>query len=302
MNVAEQLIWALEAEKIKGRIVSIRHLEELKERLEHDRREKILPEPVDRVCFTGIEYDPEKLLPGAKSIIITAIPNSRVKNTFHWQGKAHHVLIPPTYSGNLARFENLKSIMGKILAPHGYRFASAPITKKYPAVCSGLAEYGRNNICYISGMGSFAQVVTMYSDLPCSDDFWRAPAMMSLCEDCFACRENCPTGAINDNNFAVVSDRCLTFFNENGDPFADWVNPKWFDCLVGCLQCQDICPGNAPYINQVTEGETFSEEETALLLSYPAPEDVPEETKAKLERLDMFYMEVIPRNLNALLK
>jgi epoxyqueuosine reductase len=302
MNVAAQLIRALEAEHIQSRIVPVGHIAELKDRLEHDRSDHILPEPVDRTCFTGIEYDPEKFLPGAKSIIVAAIPSPRVRNTFYWNGQPHHILIPPVYSGNLARLENFKSILKKILTPHGYTFVSAPVTRKPLAVCSDLAEYGRNNICYVPGMGSFVQLASMYTDLPSPGDFWRAPVMMSSCEDCSACRESCPTNAINDNLFAIASDRCLTFFNENEDPFADWINPKWFDCLVGCLQCQDICPANASYLQYAIEGETFTEEETACLLSFPTPENVPPKIKAKLERLDMFYMEVIPRNLTALLK
>ncbi|MCX6830312.1 MAG: hypothetical protein NT002_13690 [candidate division Zixibacteria bacterium] len=301
MTVINELIEALEAAHIRCRVVSVAHVNELRERIEQSRREKILPEPVDRTCFPGIEYEPEKQLPGAKSIIIAAVPSPCIRNRFQWQGEMHTILIPPAYTGGGARVQNLKDRVEKILVPHGYKIANAPIPKKLLAVCSGLGEYGRNNICYVPGMGSFIQLVSLYSDMPCPEDFWREPVMMSSCGDCPACRQNCPTGAIDGDRFAIASDRCLTFFNENSGSFPDWVNPSWFDCLVGCLRCQIICPENAPYLNQIVEGESFTEEETALLLTTPAPEQVSSETRAKLERLDLFYMEIIPRNLKAAL-
>lgn len=102
---------------------------------------------------------------------------------------------------------------------------------------SGLAEYGKNNICYVSGMGSFLQIVAAYSDLPCSEDGWREPVMMKSCDGCDLCRRVCPTGAIPSDRFLLRGERCIVYHNEKrGDvPFPDWMAASWHNCLIGCM-------------------------------------------------------------------
>jgi hypothetical protein len=47
----------------------------------------------------------------------------------------------------------------------------------------------------------------------------------------------------------------------------------------------------------------FSQEETALLLQSKQPEQLPREIKRRLERLGLIeYLEILPRNLNALIQ
>ena len=194
--------------------------------------------------------------------------------------------------------------LADILAPSGYRVALANLPKKLTAVRSGLAAYGKNNVSYVPGMGSFHRLVALWSDLPAKEDNWHDLRIMDACQKCQACQRACPTGAIASDRFLLHAERCLTFLNEKPAevPFPEWVDPSWHNCLVGCMRCQRACPENKKVRDWVVGDELFSEEETALLLDGVAQERLPSETVAKLERLDLIeLLEIIPRNLSALL-
>jgi epoxyqueuosine reductase len=109
--------------------------------------------------------------------------------------------------------------------------------------------------------------------------------MMEACRKCSACLRHCPAGAITGERFLLHAERCLTFHNEKpGDvPFADWIDPAWHHCLVGCLQCQRVCPQNRQVWSWVQEGVAFSEEETALLLEGVPLDRLPAAILKKLE-------------------
>jgi epoxyqueuosine reductase len=180
----------------------------------------------------------------------------------------------------------------------------ANLPKKLTAVRAGLATYGRNNITYVPGMGSFYRPVLLWSDLPCEEDQWQELRMMATCERCQACLRACPTGAIGADRFLLHAERCLTLYNEEPHhvPFPRWVDPSWHNCLVGCLYCQRACPENREVRKGIEAKEVFTEEETSLLLDgVPLPE-LPLATAAKVERIDLTeLLDVLPRNLKALL-
>jgi ferredoxin len=93
------------------------------------------------------------------------------------------------------------------------------------AVQSGLAEYGRNNITYVSGMGSRLQLESFLTDMPCEATDWREPVTASMCENCTLCLDNCPTGAQRKDRFLLDSLKCRK-----------------------CGACSACCPMNAPYL------------------------------------------------------
>jgi epoxyqueuosine reductase len=176
---------------------------------------------------------------------------------------------------------------------------------KQLAVRSGLGQYGRNNICYVSGIGSFLQLVAVYSDLPCEKDDWREPVMMENCRGCELCRRACPTGAIPSDRFLLRGERCIVFHNEKkGDiPFPKWMDASWHNCVVGCMHCQRVCPLNKDFLGWFEEEEEFSEEETALLLEGIPPDKLQGTTRRKLEHLSLLdYLENLPRNLGVFFK
>ncbi len=181
--------------------------------------------------------------------------------------------------------------------------AQALIPEKLLAVRSGLGYYGRNNICYVDGMGSFHQPVVFFTDLPCEETNWRESKLMERCNNCSACIRNCPTGAITTERILLHAERCITLYNERPGAFPDWIDPKWHNCILGCLRCQDACPENKAVLGWVEEKGEFSEEETVLILQEKEFARLPSSTLRKLEQLELpeYYRNLLPRNLAVLL-
>ena len=138
-------------------------------------------------------------------------------------------------------------------------------------------------------MGSFHRLAAYYSDFPIEQDIWQELKMMDLCKECSACTNKCPTGAIPTDRFLLRVERCITFHNEHpGEiPFPEWIDPEGHNCLVGCLHCQKVCPANKKVIDWTEQGPEFSEEETFLILHGKDYDELPIETKEKIEK---FYV------------
>ena len=170
---------------------------------------------------------------------------------------------------------------------------------KILAVRSGLAKYGRNNICYVTGMGSFLQLVTFFSEIPCSETLERSK-IMELCKSCDLCQRACPTHAISKKRFLLFAEKCITFHNERDGSYAfpDWIERKWHNSIIGCMHCQTVCPANKNLKKKIGIEEYFSEEETKALLNNPKKGDLSNSTLEKLKRLNLAdYLSSISRNL-----
>jgi epoxyqueuosine reductase len=289
----------------KSRIVPITRLGDLQEAFEVHHKQGLLDQDLFETYLSSFAFAPPDELRDAQSMIIVAVPQPQGSVTFDWHGESIELIVPPTYLHGSDTDQRVGTLLAGLLEPAGYRLERAVLPEKLLAVCSGLAAYGRNNVSYVSGMGSFHRLVPFYSDTPCPEDGWQEPAMVDRCQTCSACVRHCPTGAITTERFLLRAERCITFRNEKpGDvPFPAWLDPAWHNCLVGCLHCQKICPENKAVRDWVEEGPRFSQQETDLLLQGVPLDQLPAETAAKLEQSDMVGMlDCIPRNLGALLQ
>jgi epoxyqueuosine reductase len=299
----QEMLAVLDDEGYRGRVVGVEHLRDLEVELE-GRRQGLIDEDLYQEYLAGFGFDLPEDLPLGQSLILVAMPQPQIRVVFTLEGKTLPLIVPPTYLRARESDKRVEDLLTEILAAGGYRVAAAAIPKKPLAVHSRLGAYGRNNICYVSGMGSFVRLVAFYSDLPGEEDDWRELTAMEACEKCTACLRVCPTGAITDERFLIRAERCLTFLNEKaGDvPFPAWVDPSWHNCLVGCMLCQKVCPENRDVRDWVEEGEQFTEDETALLLEGFAADQMSATTREKLQRADLIdLLDVLPRNLRPLL-
>ena len=79
--------------------------------------------------------------------------------------------IPPTYMDFGRVPATIESTLNSILGKYGYSAVwGNQLPEKLLAVRSGLARYGRNNISYVKGLGSFAFLSSYYSDMPCAEE------------------------------------------------------------------------------------------------------------------------------------
>lgn len=301
--MTEQLLSQIRARGFLGRIVPIQRLDDLRAGIHGHYAQGELDEELYQGYLAEFTFSPPGGLPQARSIIVVAIPQSRIEVTFSWKGKRVRGSLPPTYPERRMDLR-IGELVTAILEPMGYRATVAVVPKKLLAVCSGLAAYGKNNITYVPGMGSFHGLVTLFSDLPAVEDSWREPVMLERCQNCAACQRHCPVDAITSERFLIRAERCITFHNEKPPnvPFPASMDPAWHNCLVGCLHCQRICPENRDVWPRCEEGAEFTQEETTWLLEGVPPEQLPDSTVEKLERSNLDrYAGLLPRNLRVLL-
>jgi epoxyqueuosine reductase len=236
-------------------------------------------------------------------IIASPCPAAAVV-TFNWKGRKIPVRIPASYFDYVARPAAIKMYLQEFLSPKGYHVHSAPnLPRKMLAARSGLGAYGRNNILYVEGMGSFLNLAPFFTDIPCENDSWQDVLRMDTCESCSICKDLCPTGAIPEDRFLLYADRCLTYFNEKTDmeSFPAWIPASAHNSMYGCMKCQEQCPLNREFIHNTCEPEEFTEEETRMIMEGRTIETLPEALAQRLRALEMeCYLPALPRNLQVL--
>jgi len=300
-GVARQILSGLERRGCRGRIVSVHRVADLKEEIDLSHNQGVLDDLLYRERLSGFQFNFSEAFPNARSIIITSAPQPQQKVIFQFEGSTYGFTVPPTYSSHTDRLVE-KAIMDA-LRPVKCHVYKARLPEKLLAVRSGLAKYGKNNIAYIEGLGTFHRLKVFLSDLPAVEDTWSESEMLERCGKCSACIKKCPTGAIPSDRFLIRADRCLTFHNEREAEFPDWIDPAWHNCLVGCMVCQLVCPANRGARGQYGKGENFSEKETDLVLRGVSVERVPRPTADKLRRLGLLDdVGLLARNLKVLIR
>jgi epoxyqueuosine reductase len=300
-EIARLICSNLEEKGYRGAVLPIEHVAQLKHEIEGRLSRKEIDAGLYDKYLTYFKFDVAASLPTMRSIIITAAPQPQRKVTFHLNGQPYSAIIPPTYYADTD--DQISDILENILNASGYQLHRAALPLKLLATRSGMTKYGKNNIAYIEGLGSFIRLRAFLSDIPAHSSDWLEPQAMKECDSCKACLKACPTRAIVPDRFLIHADRCLTFFNEGSEEFPKWIDPSWHNSLVGCMRCQLACPVNKPFVNWVEDGEDFDEAETQLILKGVAPDRLPTATVQKLNRCYMMeYLNLLPRNLRVLLK
>lgn len=313
-----ELIEKLQADGYRARVVSILHIGEIKANVRARLSEGSLKPEVFEDYGDIFNPSPPEDLAHPRSLIVVAIPQAQTRFTFNLNGTRFTAVVPPTYLHAPAIERRIKETVNDFLGRGGCSAVGAMLPKKLLAVCSGLARYGKNNITYVDGLGSFYRICAYYSDMPCEHDTWREPVMMPRCETCTMCADSCPAGAIDPGRFLIRAEKCITYHNEqdNKISFPEWLDPSWHNCLVGCLICQRLCPEDSEIRDWTEDGIEFTEDETRFLMSFDpdgveiwtkegpkVPEGVPAPLAGKLEESDLLgLLEIIPRNLAALHK
>jgi len=304
MELYNQLRARLKEYGAECRIVSASHIPEL----EAEYNLSLANSQIDKQFLKTsiqdyIDFSVLKKYPTIRSLIIIATPSPQVEVEFCYDGTTHCLIIPPHYSDRIKVTGNIKNITSQIFDNNGYRTFSVVLPKKLLAVRSGLARYGKNNISYVPGMGSYHRLTVFASDLPCDEDSWQNLQLLDRCSKCKACQNNCPTAAIGSDHFIIRAERCLTYANELLEPFPEWLDSKSHNSVIGCMRCQSICPENIKYQSSVIHKNKFSETETNLILNGFPFEGLPANLQLKLNKLSLKrYYKHLARNIKVLIE
>lgn len=189
--------------------------------------------------------DPEKILPGVKTIIATGMsywsepgqtdPEAPVLSRYVY-GEDYHEVLGKRLNSLLDYIKTLDvDIQGRAVVD------SAPTTDKRWAVEAGLGWQGKHSIVINKNIGSYFFIGLLFITLQLEYD---APYAEEGCGNCRLCIDACPTGAIN-NDRTIDARLCISNLTiENRGPVPEDMVPKLGSRIYGCDKCQEVCPWN----------------------------------------------------------
>ncbi len=245
-------------------------LDQIREELERRRSAGEFDEDFLRQYLGEFPYLRDVDWPLVRTVGVIVMPRPAHVVTFQLETRRLETVVPPTYVRYKETSRLIVHELAVSLSKAGYRVAPLNVPLKSLAARLGLVTYGRNNITYAKGFGSFHQLVGFASDGdfgPTPEPATPGPALSQDCTNCSACRRSCPTGAIGDDRFLLHAERCLTFWNERQESWPDWLPASGHNSLVGCLACQEVCPQNAGLLRSEAVEEIFTAAETVALMA-----------------------------------
>ncbi|MBY9006999.1 MAG: epoxyqueuosine reductase [Candidatus Lokiarchaeota archaeon] len=303
MSLKHIIFNKLNTENFQVQIVSANHIKKLEEEIRKLYEHSLINNKIyDFYLKEDHDFSLLNNYPEIKSLIIVASPCYQTKLIFYHKETEYSILLPSNLYMEEKSRRKARTILKRMLEFNGYKIKDAFLPEKLIAVHSGLGLYGKNNLCYINGIGSFHSLALFCSDFECDNDSWQEIDHLKTCGSCKACLKACPTQAIDEKRFILHAEKCLAFFNENQGMFPEWIDPSSHTCLVGCLKCQLVCPHNRAYINQYDNKVLFSQEETTLLLDGTPLDKLPLQLFEKVKNygLEKYHVS-LSRNLMAVI-
>jgi len=288
--------------------ISIRYFDELRADIDKlDRDGKLSANKIYRQYLNNAKFKIPESITDVQSVIVVAVFNRPMLVDFYFKGAKYETMLPPNYYDDGLTEEDLcRMIQNEVIRTPGYNVERAKhVCLKLLAVRSGLGRYGRNNICYVEGMGSLHALYAFFTDFRFKSDKLHEIKMMDVCTACEECIDHCPTGSLSKANFVIDAGKCLSLYNEIKGEFPEWIDPHAHNSLMGCMKCQLCCPANQKALRRTGRIEDVTEEETEKILN----ENVDDKTVNSLSRkLRMFssedahdFLPVLARNLRVLL-
>lgn len=303
MDIVSQFQKELQKINAKVKFISITHLRELEDEVNAIKENRIFGKKVyDKYLNNYYDFASVYTNTDIKSLCIVASPSHQNLIRFEFESSQINVNVPPIYLDRKEILNNIKNISNCVLGKLGWKTFPVTLPKKSMAVHSGMARYGKNNLTYIDGMGSYHRLTAFASDIPYDTDEWYELRQLDNCHSCGACEKHCPTRAINKENFLIDTDKCITFYNEQPENFPDWIDLSWHNSLVGCIKCQEICPQNK-FVKQHKEIKAvFNKDETRMIMNQLSFYELSESLQEKLVSLSLdIYYDKLSRNLAVLL-
>ncbi len=285
----------------------ISKLEEAQASLQKRREGGEIEDGFFRNNLDNFTYLENSQLKNPKSILIIAVPRPAHILSFSLDSKTIETILPPTYVRYLNIFSEVLGDLEAAVSTYNCRFEILSAPLKALANQLGLISYGRNNIGYIDGLGSYFQLVGLVSDnhigelkKPIGDE----KRLLPRCQDCRICADACPTGAIDGDRILLHGEKCYTLFSESPEQIPEDLKSPSPKCLIGCLRCQQVCPENRGLLRYEKASVSFDSEETRAFIGEDGESgQVMERARAKFLKLELTEdIPIFARNFKRMLK
>ena len=189
--------------------------------------------------------DPQRFLPGARSLIVVALPNHSPEP----QDRAEAVP-----QGRVARYawgrdyhrvfeKRLRRIARRLREEFGGETRATvdygPLLERPFAELAGLAWRGKSTMALVPGFGPWVMLGVVATTLELEPDV----PLRKSCGSCNRCVVACPTGAISPDGYALDSRRCISYHTiENRGPIPRELRASFGDWVFGCDLCLEACP------------------------------------------------------------
>lgn len=192
--------------------------------------------------------EPERLLPGAQSIISIALAYpSKMKNPpeavkgerrgrfcrASWGTDYHHILRD--------RLNQLEAFLKERVPDAKLRSMvdTGELSDRAVAERAGVGWSGKNCAIITEELGSYVYLGEMITNLPLPPD----DPVEDLCGSCNKCVDACPTGALIQGG-QLNSQKCLAFLTQTKGFLPDDAREQIGNHLYGWDTCQLVCPYN----------------------------------------------------------
>ncbi len=196
--------------------------------------------------YFGKRVNPQKLVPGAKSVISVLI-NYYPKETQRHNdapivskyayGRDYHFTVKDKLKQlfNFIKADIFPGLEGRFFVD------SAPVLDRAWAVRAGLGWIGKNGNLISKKWGSFVFIGELIVNVEIEDE---AEEVKNACGSCTRCIDACPTGAILQP-YTIDANRCISYLTiENKGAVPGEFKGKFNNRVFGCDICQDVCPWN----------------------------------------------------------
>jgi len=230
--------------------------------------------------YFDMRLDPQKLVPGAKSVVsllYNYFPEKDLAKQHGYKlakyayGKDYHDVIKEKLREFLARVRvEIGDIDGRVFVD------SAPVMERQWAQLAGIGWLGKNGLLLNKQQGSFLFIAELIIDLELDYDI---PAT-DHCGTCTKCIDACPTEAIIEAG-VIDGSKCISYYTielkaeipiTEKNPFENWV--------FGCDICQDVCPWNR--FSQMHKEPDFTANSDFKSMNSTAWEELTQETFSKV--------------------
>jgi len=194
----------------------------------------------------SLRTDPQRWLPGARSLIAVALAYPRPPRPAPLDREPRGLIARyACFEDYHAAIENrLERLMRFLEDEAGRPIAWRSLVDTSPAVDRAVAEqagvgaFGKNGCLFVEGAGSWVLLGAVVTDLPLEPD----PPVELDCGACTRCLDACPTGALEP--YQVNSRLCISEATQLRGPLPPERRASLGRSLWGCDICQQVCPWN----------------------------------------------------------